>query len=69
MLKMIGKIETPKTRNTSVTVEKNKKRKKKNSKEPHKQPKEDVIHFGEIAEIPTKQHVSTPKSTINDFHI
>ena len=69
MLKMIGKIETPTTRNTGVSVEKNKKRKKKHSKEPPKQTKEDVISFGENAAVPSKQHVSTPTSTINNFLI
>ena len=64
---MIGKIETPTTRVTNVTIDKKKKRKKKNTKEIHEPAKEEGIQFGENAAIPTKNHVSTPISTINKW--
>ena len=63
---MIGKIETPTTRETSDLTPRNKKRKNKKPKESPKETKEDVIQFGENVGIPTKEQVSTPRIFCNE---
>ena len=56
---MINKIETPKTRPSKASTEKNKKKKVKNTKQPQKPTEEKIAYLEDNIDPPTKSHVST----------